>query len=192
MLSALTGAASKIYAIAVSPDGHTLAAGTAAEHNVRIWDISDPARPVPLGKPLTGPASWINTVTFSPDDRTLAAGSADTSLWLWDLRSRQPLGTLPQPAPVLAAAYEDSRHPGHPGRSDGVLRSWSVPGPVLTTGTSQVFSVSFDATGHRLLVGRRQQARSACSTSPIRSVRPPSPGRSATCPARRPWRVPPR
>ncbi|WP_328918089.1 MULTISPECIES: nSTAND1 domain-containing NTPase [unclassified Streptomyces] len=152
VLSALTGAASKIYAIAVSPDGHTLAAGTAAEHNVRIWDISDPARPVPLGKPLTGPASWINTVTFSPDDRTLAAGSADTSLWLWDLRSRQPLGTLPQPAPVLAAAYEDAGTLDTLA-GDGVLRSWSVPGPVLTTGTSQVFSVSFDATGHRLLAG---------------------------------------
>ncbi|MFC4035344.1 NACHT and WD repeat domain-containing protein [Streptomyces polygonati] len=151
-LPALTGAGSKIYAIAVSPDGRTLAAGTAGEHNVRTWDISDPARPAPLGRPLTGPASWINTVAFSPDGRTLAAGSADTQLWLWDPRSRQPLGTLPQPAPVLSAAYEDTGTLDTLA-GDGVLRSWSVPGPVLTTGTSQVFSVSFDATGRRLLAG---------------------------------------
>lgn len=151
-LSTLTGARSKIYAIAVSPDGRTLAAGTAGEHDVRTWDITDPSHPVPLGEPLTGPASWVNAVAFSPDGRTLAAGSSDTQLWQWDLRSRQPLGTLPHPAPVAAVAYEAAGTLDTLA-TDGILRSWSVPGPLLTTGTSQVFSTSFDATGHRLLVG---------------------------------------
>ncbi|MEU5820525.1 helix-turn-helix domain-containing protein [Streptomyces sp. NPDC047803] len=151
-LPALTGATSRVYALAISPDGHTLAAGTAAEHTVRTWDISDPRHPKALGKPLTGPASWINAVAFSPDGATLAAASSDTMVWQWDTRSRQSTGTLPQPAPVAAVSYADDNTLTTLA-GDGVLRFWTVPGPVVATGASQVFSVSFDATGHRLLTG---------------------------------------
>ncbi|MGW2477043.1 nSTAND1 domain-containing NTPase [Streptomyces sp. NPDC001665] len=151
-LPTLTDADSRIYAIAISPDGRTLAAGTAAEHAVHTWDISDPDHPKALGKPLTGPASWINAVAFSPDGTTLAAGSSDTMLWRWDMRSRKPLETLPQPAPVTAVSYTDD-NTMNTLAGDGILRSWNVPGPVVATGADQVFSVSFDATGHHLLTG---------------------------------------
>nr|WP_203601863.1 hypothetical protein [Streptomyces sp. SID9727] len=151
-LPALTAGRSRVYAVAISPDGHTLAAGTAAEHSVRTWDISVPQRPKVLGEPLTGPASWINAVAFSPDGRTLAAGSSDTMVWQWDLRTRQPMGTLPQPAPVSAVSYADD-NTLNTLSGDGILRAWNVPGPLIATGASQVFSVSFDATGGRLLAG---------------------------------------
>lgn len=152
----LTGPTSRIFSIAISPDGHTLAAGTAAEHAVHTWDITDPTQPTALGTPLTGPASWVNAVAFSPDSRTLAAGSSDTLLWQWDLRSRQAIGTLPHPTTVTAAVYRDDRTLDTLA-GDGIARTWTMPGPVLTGSTNQVFSVSFDAAGTRLLVGAGDQ-----------------------------------
>ena len=136
-LPTLTGPASRIYAIAISANGRTLAAGTAAEHVVYTWDITDPTQPMALGTPLTGPASWINTVTFSPDGTTLSAGSSDTLLWQWDLQSRKTIGTLPHPAPVTGVVYRDD-HTLDTLSNDGITRTWTVPGPVLTGSTNQV------------------------------------------------------
>ena len=39
-----------VYAVAVSPDGHTLASGN-RDGTVRLWNLTDPAHPVPLGRP---------------------------------------------------------------------------------------------------------------------------------------------
>ncbi|MCO1578071.1 hypothetical protein M8C13_20160 [Crossiella sp. SN42] len=145
----LRGPTSRVFTVAISPDGRTLAAGTAAEHLVYTWDLTAPGRPPTQ---LAGPASWINIVAFSPDGHTLAAGSSDTLLWQWDLRTRQPLGTLPHPVPLTGVAYRDNRTllgltP------DGVIRTWPLPGPALVGSTNQIFSASFDASGGRLLVG---------------------------------------
>lgn len=151
-LPSLAGPAGKIFAIAISPDSHTLAAGAAADHAAYTWDIADPAHPKPLGRPLTGPAGWVNTVAFSPDGATLAGGSSDTLLWRWDLRSRQVIGTLPHPTPLTAVTYRDG-HTLDTLASDGIVRTWNVPGPTLTGSTQQVFSLSYNAAGTRLLVG---------------------------------------
>ncbi|GAA1957425.1 hypothetical protein GCM10009738_34420 [Kitasatospora viridis] len=149
-LATLDGPTGEIFALAVSPDGRTLAAGTAADHAVYLWNIADPAHPGTLGAPLTGPASWINTVAFSPDGSTLTAGSSDTLSWQWDLASRRLIATLPHPAPVTAAVYRDA-HTLQTLAGDGVLRTWDVPGPALADSAQQVFSVSFNASGTRLL-----------------------------------------
>jgi WD40 repeat protein len=151
-LPSLTGPTSKIFAIAISPDNGTLAAGTAADHAIYTWDIADPKHPRLVGMPLAGPASWINTVAFSPDGTTLAGGSSDTFLWLWNLKSRQVIETLPHPAPLTAVTYRDG-HTLNSLAGDGIVRIWNLPGPILTGSTNQDFSVSFNAAGTRLLVG---------------------------------------
>jgi WD40 repeat protein len=155
-LPILTGPTSRIFTIAISPDGHTLAAGTAAEHVVYSWNIADPTHPSLSGAPLSGPASWINSLTFSPDNTTLAAGSSDTKLWRWDLRTRQPIGTLPHPAPIVTAVYQDSNTMTTTA-TDGITRIWPLPGPMLIGSTNQVFSATYNTVGDRLLVGAGDQ-----------------------------------
>ncbi|WP_432973860.1 hypothetical protein [Dactylosporangium sp. CA-233914] len=152
LAATMTEPTSKVFAVAVSPDGRHLAAGTGAEHNVYRWDITDPRRPVPDGPPLSGPASWINTLGYSPDGGTLAAGSSDNNLWLFPLGPARGPVRLPHPDPVTTAYYEPD------GTlltvaSDGTLRSWHLPGPVITGAGDSVFALGFDGTGHRLAVG---------------------------------------
>ncbi|WP_175409881.1 hypothetical protein [Streptomyces sp. TRM64462] len=61
-----------VQALAVSPDGRTLAVG--GDHGtLQLWDI---ATQQPLGGPLPTPGEAIASLAFSPDSGTLYAGSA--------------------------------------------------------------------------------------------------------------------
>ncbi|MEV1081608.1 hypothetical protein AB0I98_25735 [Streptomyces sp. NPDC050211] len=65
-----------VSALAVSPDGRTLAVGGEAG-SLQLWDI---ASHQPLGGPLTTPGDGIDTVAFGADSGTLYAGSAHVPL----------------------------------------------------------------------------------------------------------------
>lgn len=80
-------------AVALSPDGGTLAAGM-SDGTVVLWDGELRRQ---LGKTLTGSPevasrpdeTTVTSVAFSPDGRTLAAASQGT-IRLWDMQRRQP------------------------------------------------------------------------------------------------------
>ncbi|MCM3885705.1 WD40 repeat domain-containing protein, partial [Frankia sp. R82] len=72
-----------VSSVVFSPDGRTLAAGS-ADDTVTLWDLTDRAAPHRLGTPLTGPTNSVSSVVFSPDGQTLAAGSYDHTVTLWD------------------------------------------------------------------------------------------------------------
>src|ERR1035438_6430581 len=119
-IATLTGAAGYVESVAFSPDGRTPAAGS-ADKTVRLWDVTDPRHPAPLGRPLTGPAALVTSVTFSPDGTMLAAGSQDDKAWLWNVTN---------PArPVRAAALT--------GATDWVNTvAFSPGGTMLAAGSS--------------------------------------------------------
>ena len=75
-----TGAVS----VAFSPGGHTLASG-GADGKVRLWDITNPAHPRPVGQPLTGSTAAVGSVAFGPGEHMLASGSFDGATRLWNL-----------------------------------------------------------------------------------------------------------
>jgi WD40 repeat protein len=70
--------------VAFSPGGRTLASSS-LDGTVRLWDLTDPAHPRPLGQPLTGSTAAVASVAFSPGGRTLASGSFDGAIRLWNL-----------------------------------------------------------------------------------------------------------
>ncbi|SCF62055.1 NACHT and WD repeat domain-containing protein [Streptomyces sp. Ncost-T10-10d] len=72
----LPGPRGMVYTVAYSPDGHMLAAGNLSQNLVRLWDVSDPGRPVALGRPVPMDRSVnsILSLAFSPNGRVLAVG----------------------------------------------------------------------------------------------------------------------
>ncbi|MFB6814732.1 hypothetical protein ACFCV8_09325 [Streptomyces sp. NPDC056347] len=108
----LPGPRGSVHTVAYSPDGHMLAAGNLDQNVVRLWDVSDPGRPVALGRPVPMDRSVnsIRSLAFSPDGRVLAVGGHTSHnsdygsggfVELWSLTSPSHpvlLGPLKSPA----------------------------------------------------------------------------------------------
>jgi WD40 repeat protein len=77
-LKALTD---KVYSVAFSPDGRTLASGSSGDGWPKLWDVK-------TGKELAtliGHGSIVFSVAYSRDGKTLASGSYDKTIKLWDV-----------------------------------------------------------------------------------------------------------
>jgi eukaryotic-like serine/threonine-protein kinase len=89
-------------AIAVSPDGKTLATGHGQA--VRLWDFMSGS----LAGELLGHRNRVDWLEFAPDGKTLA--TSDQSVKLWDLATRKERVTLPLRQPASRFQFtKDSR-----------------------------------------------------------------------------------
>jgi RNA polymerase sigma factor (sigma-70 family) len=145
-----TGRAS---ALAFSPDGRTLAAGSPLAPRTVLWDTAAGT------ERLTLPAE-ATALAFSPDGKRLATGHF-TAIRLWDVATGKELGALrghachvhalaflPDGQTLVSGAGND--YPVR-GRINGEIRLWD-----LTTRRAQVLLESRDTTGriHGLAVSR--------------------------------------
>jgi WD40 repeat protein len=115
-----------------SPDGHTLASGSgSADQTVRLWNVTDPAHPTPLGPPLTGHTDSVLSVVFSPDGHTLASGSDDQTVRLWNVTD--PAHPTPLGPPltghtdsVTSVVFSPDGHTLASGSADHTVRLWGM------------------------------------------------------------------
>ena len=150
----LTGCVDGVWSVVFSPDGGTLAAGS-ADGTVGLWDLTDLAAPTAVGRPLTGHAGAVLSVAFSPDGRFLATGGMDGTARLWE----------PSPPPLTSHAGSVSSVAFSPdGRflatagDYGTVGLWDVTdlaaptavGRPLTGHTDAVTSVAFSPDGRIL------------------------------------------
>ncbi|MFI6567030.1 hypothetical protein [Streptomyces sp. NPDC050534] len=76
--------ASLVTEVGFASHGQLLVAAS-ADKTVRLFDISDPGNPRPVGEPLTPAQHYVYSAVFSPDSTLLAVGLADSTVRLYDL-----------------------------------------------------------------------------------------------------------
>ena len=137
----------QVNSVAFSPDGRTLASGS-ADNTIRLWDVRT-GREL---QTLTGHRNIVNSVSFSPDGQTLASGSYDSTIRLWDVRTGRELQTLTGHTGwfIRVSFSPDGRTLASSGGGDLTVRLWDVvtgKHQVLTGHTGWVNSVSFSPDG---------------------------------------------
>ena len=168
--SSLATGAGFVYSVAFSPDGHTLASGN-ADGTVGLWDVTDPARPRPLGQPLpSGPGigapNVIQSVAFSPDGRTLASGNSIGNIQLWDIADPKHTHLLSQAvisggSPIQSVAFSPGGHTLAVSDASGDIQLWDIadrahPSPLgqpQASATGAAVAVAFGPGGHILASG---------------------------------------
>ena len=94
----LEGHTAPIAALALSPDGATLASAS-WDHTVRLWPL---AGGVP--RVLDGHSQNVNGVAFAPNGRTLVSVSYDLSVRIWPLAGAASPAVVAMPVPLNAVA----------------------------------------------------------------------------------------
>jgi WD40 repeat protein/transcriptional regulator with XRE-family HTH domain len=150
--------------VAFRRDGAALAT-SADDGTVRLWSVTDPARPVPLAT-MHDSGTYVYTVAWAPDGKTLAAASTDDVTWLWNVASLAvpvkdggPLTGLRKYAIGLAFSPDSALLAV--GSADGTVHLWNVrdpararlAGPPLTGPASYVWALAFAPDGKTLAAG---------------------------------------
>jgi WD40 repeat protein len=114
-----------VTGIAVTPDGHTIAAAT-DDHHVSIWD----AATGDLKNEFAGHADWVHSVVFSRDGATAASG--DRELCMWNLTQPQPVFESAAGSKLISSVAM------HPNGQQLAVVGFSKNLEIINTSTGQV------------------------------------------------------
>jgi len=145
----------RVNAVAFSPDGRTVAAGS-GDGTVHLWRVHDAFRV----RKLKGHKDWvwIMSVAFSPDGTTLACGSEDKTVFLWRVADGSCMREFSgHTGAVAAVAFSPDGTMLATGSFDESIKLWRVSdGALLRTLTGHadfVNSVAFSPDGKTLASG---------------------------------------
>jgi hypothetical protein len=111
-----------ILALALSPDGKTLATGS-YDQKIKLWNVADGTE----RKTLSGHNGAVFGLAFRPDGKLLASASADRTVKLWDVATGERRDTLSQPSKEqYAVAWSADGKRLAAGGADNRIRVWSV------------------------------------------------------------------
>ncbi|MEV5880514.1 hypothetical protein AB0L75_41330 [Streptomyces sp. NPDC052101] len=119
-----------LYAMALSPDGRTLAA-PGDEQTLRLWNIADPAHPTSIAPPLAGATTRIDSMSFARDGRTVATtSSSDPTVRLWHLPTALLTGHT---AAVTSTVSAPNGRILATASNDHTVRLWNTSDPAHPT-----------------------------------------------------------
>jgi WD40 repeat protein len=140
-----------ISAMAISPDGATLATA-GYERRVRVFDVATRRQ---IGAPLpVATNGFFDDLAFSPDGSTLAVTAEDPTVRLWDLAGRRPVGAAltGHTSGITAIAFSPDGKALVTGSADDTVRLWDLQthrqiGTPLTGHTRAVTGISYSRDG---------------------------------------------
>lgn len=149
----LEGHAERVWAVAFSPDGQTLASGSADE-TVILWDVESGQQV----RALEGHTGRVLDVAFSPDGQTLASGSTDNTVRLWRIADGTLLRSMEgHTEGVWSVAFSPDGQTLASASDDGTVILWGVENgqqlQILEGHTGGVGSVAFSPDGTILASG---------------------------------------
>jgi eukaryotic-like serine/threonine-protein kinase len=184
----MPGSHKETWAVAFSPDGHTLASG-GDDNKVRLWDIDRHQSRAPLSHP-----TLVSGVAFHPRGDFLVSVCYDGRIRLWDVASGSRLGSVfkGSDAAVRCVAFSpDGQTLATAGR-DHVIRLWDVvtnsdkppelrERVTMTGHTDDVLCLAFSPDGQLIASGgddRTMRLWDARTDTAIRSIEEPVPVRA--------------
>jgi WD40 repeat protein len=114
-------AKSSINAVAISPDGTTLATGL-RDNAIKLWNVSTGQ----LIHTLTGHAGEVHSVAFSPEGKTLASASQDGTIKIWNVSTASLTSTFTQTQRVWSVAFSPEGKTLASASQDGTIKIWRV------------------------------------------------------------------
>jgi WD40 repeat protein len=137
--------------LALSPDGRTLAAGSADK--VELWDTAGGGKV----RTLSGHTEEVYTAAFSPNGRNIVSGSSDKSIKIWDAATGREIRTLSgHAARVKGVSYSPDGKAIFSVASDSYIKVWSVDGGEPEShhsGDGAILSIIYDPQGRRVFTG---------------------------------------
>ncbi len=129
LLSTFVGHSDEVRAVAISPDGKTLASG-GADNTIRLWDVATGKEQAALPTVMPKIAEFlVDSLAFSPDGKTLASGTGGNKVDLWDVSTRKCTNLLneeSQFASPLVVFSPDGKAFASGGRCIREIRLWDV------------------------------------------------------------------
>ena len=120
--TAALGGVAWIEAMALSPDGGTLATGTGGSP-IELWDLATGSL---LAATLDGQTSEVTSVSFSPGGTVLVAGEMDGSVRLWDLTTGASTVTFRHWEEIRSVSFSPDGTTVASASRDGTVQLWDV------------------------------------------------------------------
>lgn len=153
LLHTLRGHEGPIFDIAWSPDGRTLASGS-ADQTVGLWDVET----AELRRTLKGHKDFVRSVSWSPDGKALASASNDRTIRVWNSATGEVWHTLKGHSSLVnSAQWSPDGRTIASGSDDYTIRVWGAGGGevrhTLKRGDNIVLTLSYSPDGKTLASG---------------------------------------
>ena len=135
-----------ITRMAKAPDDIHVAVGGAGG-KLELWNLRSHQRE----RSLSAHVRDISDLAAATNVPMFASASGENQIYLWDLQSASPIGTLDSPSPTFSLAITPDGQQIAGGGADGAVRLWHAGSKVAEYGlrlhTGRVHSIVMNATG---------------------------------------------